>query len=245
MTESLKQTWKKWTVPIALLLTWELGVRFDFINALFFPAPITVLGAFFAMFSEGELVSDFLITVSRVVFGVCVGGSIGLFVGLGMGWNRHFHAGASGLISMTHPLPKIALLPLFFVIFGYGEPTRLILVSLTAFFPMVIASRMAITTMDTSLLDVCKNYNVRGGLFLRRMVLPACKPVILAGLQLAINTTLIVSLSIEMLASNTGLGAILWSGWQTMRLEDIYVALFIIALMGVLVNSLIFRTGRH
>ena len=234
--------WARYIVPAVLLVFWEIGVRLGVVDPLFFPAPSVIFQHFFVMLAKGSLFSDFIATATRVCIGVSVGGGIGLFVGLAMGWNKKFNSSTGGIISMAHPLPKISLLPLFFVLFGYGDTTMLILVGLTAFFPMVIASRMAFTTMDAALLDVCRNYDVKGFLFLRRMILPACKPLILTGLQLAINTALIVALSIEMLGSNNGLGSILWSGWQTMRLEDIYVALFVIALVGILVNSLIFKS---
>jgi ABC-type nitrate/sulfonate/bicarbonate transport system permease component len=109
-------------------------------------------------------------------------------------------------------------LPLFLVFFGYGETARLVLVGLSATFPMVIAARTAVHGIDPLLIDVCQSYRITGFLRLRRLVLPACRPVVLAGLRLAINTALIVAISVEMLAANNGLGAILWFGWQTMRL---------------------------
>jgi ABC-type nitrate/sulfonate/bicarbonate transport system permease component len=234
----------RFILPLALLAIWEAGVAGGMIPALFFPAPSTVFGHFLVMFGNGELQTHLGATLRRVATGVILGGGAGLVVGLAMGWSRAFNTATGDLVSMAHPLPKISLLPLFFVIFGYGETTRLVLIGLSAFFPMIIASRTAIRNMDPALLEVCRNYGIRGRLCLRRMILPACKPFLLAGLQLAINTALIVALSIEMLSSNTGLGAVLWLGWQTMRLEDIYVALFLIAAFGVLANSLIFKSER-
>jgi NitT/TauT family transport system permease protein len=226
-------------LPIGLFLGWQLGSQVGLIKPLFFPAPSTIVNRLYALILDGTVPTNLFATLMRVLIGVGVGGGIGLAIGLAMGLSERISKVLDGLVAATHPMPKIALLPLFLVIFGYGENARLILVALSATFPLIIASRTAVQAMDPLLLDVCKSYGIKGQLQLRRMVLPACLPIVLAGLRLAISTALIVTISVEMLAANDGLGSLLWFGWQTMRLEDIYAVLLVIALFGLVVNKAI------
>ena len=226
-------------VPLGLLLGWQLGVQTELIPRLFFPAPSTILMRLYDLTLDGTMPTHFGATLSRVVIGVALGGGLGLVIGLSMGLANRINAALDGVVAITHPMPKIALLPLFLVIFGYGEHARLILVGLSAIFPIIIASRTAVRGMDPLLLDVCRSYNVTGALWLQRMILPACLPVILAGFRLAINTALVVAISVEMLAANDGLGSMLWFGWQTLRLEDIYAVLLVIGLLGLAINKMI------
>lgn len=226
-------------VPLGLILGWQLGAQTGLVPRLFFPAPSTILMRVYDLMLDGTMPTQFGATLSRVAIGVALGGGAGLAIGLSMGLSTRINAALDGLVAITHPMPKIALLPLFLVIFGYGENARLILVGLSAIFPMIIASRTAVRGIDPLLLDVCQSYNVTGALWLRRMILPACLPAILAGLRLAINTALIVAISVEMLAANDGLGSMLWFGWQTLRLEDIYAVLLVIGLLGLAINKVI------
>lgn len=228
-------------VPLALLALWELGARLGLVAPLFFPPPSAILARLAAM-AQGSLLPEHVAATGlRLLVGVGVGGGLGMLLGLAMGLSARVEGATGGLVAITHPLPKTALLPLFLVFFGYGETARLVLVGLAAAFPMIIAGRAAVRGMDPLLLDVCRSYGVTGGLFWRRMVLPACLPVLLAGLRLALNTAMIVTITVEMLASNDGLGTLLWLGWQTMRLEDIYAVLLLIGLFGLVTSKALSR----
>lgn len=220
-----------------LLALWELAARTGIVAALFFPAPSSVFLRLFSMISDGSLTEHVGATLLRVVVGVVIGGGAGLVLGLLMGLSSRANAALDWLVSISHPLPKIALLPLFLVFFGYGETARLVLVGLSAAFPMIIAARTAVYTIDPLLIDVCAAYQVTGYHKLRRLILPACRPLVIAGLRISINTALIVAISVEMLAANEGLGVMLWFGWQTMRLEDIYGVLIIIGLFGLIISK--------
>lgn len=226
-------------LPILVVLIWELGSRAGLVDLLIFPAPSRIITHTFSILLDGTLIHQFGISIGRVAQGVLFGGGFGLILGLSMGLSQRVNLAADGLVSVTHPMPKIALLPLFLIFFGYGETARIVLVSLSAMFPMIIAARTAVHSMDYLLLDVCEVYGVTGVLRLRKMILPACAPVVLAGLRLAISTALIVTISVEMLAANDGLGSLLWLGWQTMRLEDIYSVLLIIGVFGLGISKFI------
>jgi NitT/TauT family transport system permease protein len=65
------------------------------------------------------------------------------------------------------------------------------------------------------------------------VVLPGSLPFMLAGLRLALNITLLLTVATEMVSSQRGLGAMIWMAWTTMRTEQIYASLLIITLLGI------------
>jgi ABC-type nitrate/sulfonate/bicarbonate transport system permease component len=97
-------------VPLSLLLIWELASRNGLISQLFFPPPSMILARLWQLTLTGSLPENVGATVGRVVVGVLIGGGLGLMLGLSMGISARMNAAADGLVSVTHPLPKIALL---------------------------------------------------------------------------------------------------------------------------------------
>jgi NitT/TauT family transport system permease protein len=92
--------------------------------------------------------------------------------------------------------------------------------------------------------EVAKNYGASRRKVFTRVVLPGSLPMILTGLLLAANVTLLLTISVEMVSANTGLGAMIWAAWETMRVEELYVSLAIITLFGIGVHLVLERLTR-
>jgi len=89
--------------------------------------------------------------------------------------------------------------------------------------------------------DVARNHRASRGKVFRRVVVPGSLPAILTGLRLAVNTTLLVTVAVEMVSAYQGLGAMIWMTWNTMRIEEIYVALLTITVLGIIFTLLLQR----
>jgi NitT/TauT family transport system permease protein len=242
----------KLIAPTSLLLAWEFLVPYLFGTGLFLlPIPSAVISHLLDMGRDGTLTRHFGITLWRVLVCVVVGGGLGAAIGVLMGISRFANYMLDGLFSFIHPIPKIAVFPLFLIVFGYGETARVVLIGLSAFFPMLIAGRTAAQAIDPRLVEVCQNYGIGGWLWLRRFILPSCMPVLLSGLRISITTAFIVTIAVEMLGSEAGVGSLLWLGWQTLQMAEIFGLLFLIGVTGLLVNSVItsvearYLRGRH
>ncbi len=253
----VRPRWRKWRcVPtaqhwlapvlvIAALFLWELGVRMGRVSALFFPAPATILYTLWEMLASGQLVVDLRVTLIRLGVGLLVGGSAGLVLGLVMGWSPRLRGVADPLIAAVHPIPKVALLPLVLIIFGIGETSKIVLIALAAFFPMVISTMAGVCQIHPIHFEVARNYGARPSTVLRRVVLPGSLPMVLAGLRLALNTALVITVAVELLTAREGLGATIWLAWETLRTEDLYATLVVIAAMGIVFNLLLHSLATH
>jgi NitT/TauT family transport system permease protein len=231
---------------LALLLlgvAWEAGSRLGAVSPLLMPAPSLILGWCLSSLASGEMVGHLAASGERLLSGVVLGGLAGVALGLAMGLSARLGATLDPMLAGLHPLPKLALLPLFLVIFGFGETARILPIALAAFFPMAIAGANAVRGIDPLLRDVARNYRARGIVLLRRVILPGAMPMLATGFRLAVNAAVIVTISVEMLTATEGIGAAVWQAWQTMRLEQLYGTLVIVAVLGVAGQHLLGREG--
>ncbi|MBK8048536.1 MAG: ABC transporter permease [Anaerolineales bacterium] len=226
---------------MAALVAWELAARADMISPLFFPAPSAILATFWRMLIRGELVVATGYTLARLSAGLLLGGALGLVLGLLMGWSSAARALAEPVVAAVHPLPKLALLPLVLILFGIGEQSKVVLIALTAFFPLLINTTAGVRQIDAHTWEVARHYGARGWMLLRRVVWPASLPLVLTGAQLSLNAALVVTVAVELLSAQQGLGATIWLAWQTLRTEEMYATLIVIALVGMLSNLVLVR----
>src|SRR5262245_54037897 len=124
--------------PLALLVLWEVCARFGFIDTRFFPAPSSVVSTMIEMLRTGELVTHTAVSMQRLFCDGIVAGVTALVLGTAMGLTRPIRALFDPLIAATYPIPKSAILPLALLIFGLGEASKIFMVAVGVFFPVVI-----------------------------------------------------------------------------------------------------------
>lgn len=231
------RSWWALAAPLAALVAWEAAARLGWISPLFFPAPTAIAGALQRMLASGDLAPHAAISLHRLALGFALGGGAGLLLGWAMGISSRLRAAVDPWVAATHPIPKIAVLPLILVIFGIGEASKVVSVALAAFFPMAINALAGVRLIDAAYFDVARNYGGSRWAVLTQVVVPGSLPAVLAGARLALNAGLVVGLAVEALAAPTGLGRRLWFAWQTLRTEELYAGLVAIAAIGIGLNA--------
>jgi ABC-type nitrate/sulfonate/bicarbonate transport system permease component len=218
--------------PLALLLVWEFCARFHFIDTRFFPAPSSVIATLIDMLRTGELVTHTAISMQRLAYGTILGALPALILGIAMGLNRPIRALFDPLIAATYPVPKSAILPLALLIFGLGEGSKIFMVAIGVFFPMVINTTTGVLEINKIYLDVGRNYKASRWNTFWTIALPGALPVIMTGFKLGIGIGLVLIAVAEMVGAKSGLGYLIWSAWSTFAVEEMYVGLFAIAIIG-------------
>jgi NitT/TauT family transport system permease protein len=215
------------------------------IPTLFFPVPSQILRSTFEMTASGTLTRHLALTLARMCLALALGGIPGLLLGLAMGWLPYLRAVLDPFVAALHPIPKIALLPLVMVILGVGDASLVVVIALGAFFPMLINTMTGVWQINPIHFEVARNYGASKGQVFRRVVWPGSLPLVLAGLRLALNATLLLTVAAEMFTPQNGLGAMIWFGWQTMLTAEIYVSLLVITVLGILFSYSIDLIGRR
>jgi ABC-type nitrate/sulfonate/bicarbonate transport system permease component len=222
--------------PVALLVVWELVIRAGFFDVNFFPAPSAILGRTVELLKEGEVIDHTVVSLRRLCLGFLVGSVPALILGLAMGLYRPVRAALEPLIAATYPIPKSAILPLLLLIFGLGEGSKIAMVAIGVFFPVVINTCAGVREIDKIYHDVGQNFGVTRWHKFRSIALPGALPLIMTGLQLGIGLGLILIVLAEMIGGKDGLGYMIWNSWQLFQVEDMYVGLIVISVLGLVLS---------
>lgn len=233
--------WVTALVIIAPLMIWEVLARSGRISSLFFPAPSVILLTSIELITSGKLSIHLGITLWRVFIGFFLGGISGLMLGLAMGWSRSLRIIVDPLIAAAHPVPKIAILPLIMILFGIGESSKIVVIAVTTFFPMLINTVAGVRQINPIHFEVAENYGASLNKIFTRVIMPGSLPLVLTGARLALNMALLVAIAVELVSAQEGLGAMIWLAWQTLRTEELYVSLFVTAALGMILNFLLQR----
>ncbi len=224
--------------PVLLLTLWQIGtlVRkgdgMTLIDTRFFPAPTSILQALVQMLQTGELLNHLGISLTRIAIGFCIGAVPGVIVGIAMGLFGPIRAVIQPLVDGTFPIPKIAILPLFIMIFGIGEESKYAIIAVAVIYLVLINTVAGVRNIDKIYLDVGKNFHASRLMMFTDVALPGALPLIMAGLKLGMGVALLVIVSAEFVGARSGIGYLIWSSWQVFQVEKMYVGLAVIALVG-------------
>jgi ABC-type nitrate/sulfonate/bicarbonate transport system permease component len=224
--------WLKIAAPLSLILLWQLAVSTKFLNPGLFPPPSAIAANFVAYATSGELATNAAATLSRLLIGLLIGGIPGTLVGLAMGMNRWVRAYFGPVIALLYPIPKIAILPLFYFIFGTGEAAKWAAVAVGVFFLMAINTEAGVRQIETIYLDVARAYRIRPATFFFRVLLPGALPNIYAGMKLSIGIGIVLAVAAEYQLTRTGLGFAIFNAQQLLDVERLYAALVAVSLLG-------------
>ncbi|HEV3088486.1 MAG TPA: ABC transporter permease [Candidatus Elarobacter sp.] len=225
--------------PLSLIALWQLAVSTRFLNPGLFPPPSAIFANFIAYASSGELGTNAYWTLSRLLIGLLLGGIPGTLIGLLMGMNVWVRAYFGPVIALLYPIPKIAILPLFYFIFGTGEAAKWAAVAVGVFFLMAINTEAGVRQIETIYLDVARAYRIRPATFFFRVLLPGALPNIYAGLKLSIGIAIVLAVAAEYQLTRTGLGYAIFNAQQLLDVERLYAALVAVSLLGFALAAIV------
>lgn len=232
--------------PVALVLLWEGAARAGWLNAFFFPPPSSVVGAIVGLMRTGELPADIAATASRVLVGFALGFVPAALVGLLMGLSPVLRAILLPLASLTYAVPKLAVLPLFLVIFGLSERSKVAMIVASTFFFVLLNAMAGVLAIDRLHLDVARSFKASGWQIVRTVALPGALPFVIAGARLALVSALLVAVGSEfVIPGGAGIGTRIWLSWQVLDIERMYAGLIAAALLGILLNGLMDELERR
>ncbi len=218
--------------PIAMLVLWEIASRTGILDARFFPAPSQIFDTLVTLVKNGTLWSNTWASLQRLFWGALLGGIPALMLGIAMGLYRPLRAIVDPLVSATYPVPKSAIMPLILLIFGLGEASKIVMVAIGVFYPVLINAVAGVREINKVYLDVGHNFGASRWQVFRTIALPGALPLIMSGVKLGIGMGLILIAIAEMIGAKSGLGYMIWNAWEVLSVETMYVGLLTIALLG-------------
>ena len=230
--------------PLALLGAWELAAFTGVLDARLFSPPSAIAVQAVGMIASGELWTHVTATVARLSVGLFFGAVIGIIAGLLMGVWRPLRAALEPMFTALYALPKIAILPLLLLIFGLTETPKILAVVISVFFVVQINTLAGIIQIDGRITEAARAYQATGWKLFRFVLLPAALPAIITGLRVSAGMAVIVITAVEFVASNSGLGYLIWNSWQLFQPARMFVGLITVSLIGALVTGLVILLER-
>lgn len=230
--------------PIGLIALWQLLLMAGIGDRRFIPAPSDIAWRYWEMLRSGELETNTLVTLYRVFTGFVIGSVPGIIVGLLMAMFRPVRIFFDPLIASLFPIPKIALMPLLLLAFGFGDASKIALVVIAVFFPVVINTYVGAANIERIYWDVAKNYGAGRSIIFRRIVFFGALPMIFAGLRIALSVSFIVLVAAEFVATKTGIGYLIWNSWELLQVDVMFVGIVTVGLLGLIATVILKEVER-
>lgn len=220
-----------------LIVLWELIARMGFVSPLFLPAPSVIVTTGWEMLVNGEIMSNLTASLYRIIIGYAIGSVLGILIGLILGFFKVADAVGTPIVYSIYPIPKIALLPLFILWLGIGELSKVTIIALGVFFPVVINTFSGVKNVDPLLIKAAVTFGSNRFNVIRKVILPGALPMIFAGLKLAAGTSLLLLVSAEMIAAQEGLGSMVLHYGNLMITSKLMVGVAILSILGLSFNK--------
>ncbi|HEX9464418.1 MAG TPA: ABC transporter permease [Alphaproteobacteria bacterium] len=226
--------------PIGLLVLWEILIQAGIGDRRFVPAPSDIAERFYQLIVSGELPNHVAATLWRIAVGYVIGVVPAVAIGLCMAMSRGVRIVVDPLIAALFPIPKVALMPLLLLAFGFGDASKMAVVAIGAFFPVVVNTFAGAANIEPIYIDVARNYGASRLVMFSRIVFYGALPMIFTGLRTALAISFIVVVAAEFVAAKTGIGYLIWSSWELLQVDAMFVGIVTIGVLGV-ITSTIFR----
>jgi len=249
-------------VPAIVIALWQAVAQLGWVNPQVLPSPVAVVekwiayllplqpydpaaGSWIKWAVSGELITDSLGSLYRVVVGFVIGAGLALPIGLAMGAKPRVYDWLNPLVQLLRPIPPIAYIPLSILWFGLGNPPAVFLIALGAFFPVLMNTIAGVRQVDGIYLRAARNLGASGSTMFIRVILPAAVPYILSGVRIGIGTAFIVVIVSEMIAVNNGLGFRILEAREYFWSDKIIAGMISIGLIGLAIDVAMNKLNNH
>jgi len=229
------------SLSIALVVVWQALSQSGFINQLLLPSPSRIALTFRDLLISGELTRHIGVSIFRVLTGFSIAAVLGLGLGIAIGLSRSLDRMTDLLIQLVKPIPPIAWIPLAILWFGIGEESKIYIIFLGAFFPVIINTIDGIRQTDHKFVEVARILAVPRLKFVRQVVLPGALPSIMTGLRVGLMVAWMCVVAAELIAASSGIGYLIMDARQLSQSDVVLVGMITIGVIGKVMDSLIKR----
>jgi taurine transport system permease protein len=216
---------------VVLLAAWEAAG--PFINPVFGSYPSAIAEAFWQLARTGKLWTAMLESLGPFALGYGLAILVGVPAGLVTGRFRLVEAAVGIYITAGYAMPLVALVPLLILWLGLGFAVKVAVVFLMAVFPICINTWLGVTAVPKTLIEVGKSFVAPDAVILRRIILPATLPYIMAGIRLAVGRAVVAMVIAEFFTSISGLGAIIINSANNFDTATMFVPIVILMVMAI------------
>jgi nitrate/nitrite transport system permease protein len=186
-----------------------------------------------------------LSSLKRVGIGFGLAALVGIPFGFMLGRFVFLNRMAEPIISLLRPVSPLAWLPIGLMVFKAANPAAIWVIFICSIWPMIINTAVGVQRIPQDYLNVARVLNLSEWKVFTKILFPAVLPYMLTGVRLSIGVAWLVIVAAEMLTGGVGIGFWLWDEWNNLNVEHIIIAIFVIGIVGLLLeNALIWIAKR-
>lgn len=226
-------------VPICILILWESIVNAGMVKATLLPPPTKLWKTFCSLIDSGKLQTGLIISFKRVVCGFIIGSAVGAILGFLMGLFGIVNKALSVFVNILRPIPTIALIPIFIIVFGIGETSNIAVIVVGAFWPMLLNTIGGVQNVDVKLLELAYVYRTKSSKTVFRIILPSAVTSMLTGMRLGLGTAWMSVVAAEMIGASSGIGYMIMFARELAQTANMYVEVLVIGLVGFIIDRIL------
>lgn len=225
-------------VGFALLVTvWEFVPRLGLVDRYFVPPLTEVLVAWWELTSTGEIFKHLGASLTRSGIGFALAVALAVPTGAMIAWYRWFHDLLNPVLELFRNTAALALLPVFVLILGIGETSKVAIVTFACFFPVLLNTISGVRSVDPLLLKSARAFGLSPVATFRKVVIPAALPTIFTGIRIAGAAAILVLIAAEMIGATAGLGYLINYSQFNFLVPQMYAGILTTSLVGLAINS--------
>jgi len=241
-----RAAWKSLAVLLFLAL-WEVGPLYlaGPSTRVFLPPLHEVLAAGVKLVQSGQLQNHLQASLSRSVSGFSIAVVSAVTLGLLIAWYSWLNSFLNPLLELFRNTATLALLPVFTLLLGIGEESKITIVAYAAFFPVLLNTIAGVRTVDPLLIRAAKSLGLNSFRLFQKVILPSAVPTIFTGIRMAGTSSILVLIAAEMVGAKAGLGYLIVNSQMSFLIPDMYAGILTVSVLGLLVNLLLVSLERH
>jgi NitT/TauT family transport system permease protein len=221
---------------LTLALVWELAPRLGLVDSYFIPPLHVVLQEWWSMARDGELWKHVRASMVRSAIGFGIAIVIAIPLGAAIAWYRPVREFITPVLEVFRNTAALALLPVFMLLLGIGETSKIAIVVYACFFPILLSTITGVATVDPQLLRSARVLGLSPVATFRKVVFPAAIPTIFTGVRISGAAAILVLIAAEMIGATAGLGFLINYAQFNFLIPKMYAAIITTSLLGVAVN---------
>lgn len=234
---SLGSTVLQKTLILAIFLAlWELLPSWRVIDPSFLPPASAVAGALVGMILSGTLFANILISLERSIGGFGLALLIGVPLGLLMGWYKLLESFVDPILQLFRNVSSLAIYPVFILFLGLGEESKVAVIFLAAFWPILLNTIAGVKNVDPLLIKSARSMALSNYAIFRKVVLPYAVPSIASGIRLSASISIVLLVAAEMIGAKSGLGFLIINSQYNFMIPEMYAAIVTLAVLGLGLN---------
>jgi len=194
---------------------------------------------------EEKLFGHIGVSLVRILVGVGIALSLAIPLGVLMGWYENLDALASPIIELLRPIPPIAWIPLAILWFGIGLGSKVFIITIGVFFPILINTYLGVKFVEPLLIKAAQTLGAKDKNILWEVVVPASVPLIVAGVRIGVGLGMMCLVAAELVAASSGLGYLIMLGGDDLKPELSIMGMILIGVLGLIADRIILGIERR